>query len=147
MQLQTHALASIHTCTRTWRHTAVVRSGYWHRQAHLFWGHTSSFTAINKAIDTSYTHSSSYWCTVYTYEFLYIDVINKMPVVEHRCYTCTSAVCTVHCTFCQSQSPVTPLHQGRSHTEWNIHSSACEAGSPSREPPNTTCNVIHDEKA
>ena len=36
---------------------------------------------------------------------------------------------------------VTPLHKGRSHTEWNIlyiHSSAHEAGSPSREPPNTT---------
>ena len=40
--------------------------------------------------------------------------------------------------------PVTPLHQGRSHTEWNtlyIHSSAHEAGSPSREPPNTTCKL------
>ena len=42
--------------------------------------------------------------------------------------------------------PVTPLHQGRSHTEWNIlyiHSSAREAGSPSREPPNTTCKLCY----
>jgi len=86
---------------------------------------------MNKVIDTSYTYSSNYWNTVYTYEFLYINAINKMTVAEHRYYTWLFTAVNVTQTFivyrtywyhpsitCKYISPVG--QQQRAHVFWEF---------------------------
>jgi len=84
IQLQTHRLLYKHRDMKTYRSSdrwlQLTQTGTSVLRTHIF---LYSYEQSNKQ---SYMYSSNYWSTVYTYEFLHINVVNKMAVVGHRCY-------------------------------------------------------------